>query len=170
MIKLFQETEYLSLESFLSRNLDHPQGWVYKKLIELVYFDFLSAISFGACLTYVMCRIVCKRFLTVNWCYFQKNARDKVNVGIRAPYFRVLGIDMDGSGQTSSNQLTPAEEEEFIQLAAHPNLYETIAKSIAPSIWGSVDVKKAIACLLFGGSRKRYGIAFYLFLPFFPYN
>ncbi|CAE1224866.1 MCM5 [Acanthosepion pharaonis] len=85
----------------------------------------------------------------------RKNARDKVNVGIRAPYFRVLGIDMDGSGQTSSIQLTPAEEEEFIQLAAHPNLYETIAKSIAPSIWGSVDVKKAIACLLFGGSRKR---------------
>lgn len=85
----------------------------------------------------------------------RKNARDKVNVGIRAPYFRVLGIDMDGSGQTSSIQLTPAEEEEFIQLAAHPNLYETIAKSIAPSIWGSVDVKKAISCLLFGGSRKR---------------
>lgn len=38
-----------------------------------------------------------------------------------------------------------------------PNIYETIAKSIAPSIYGSTDIKKAIACLLFGGSRKRWG-------------
>ena len=87
-----------------------------------------------------------------------------MNVGIRAPYFRVLGIDTEGSGQTSSIQLTPSEEEEFIQLAARPNLYDTIAKSIAPSIWGSADVKKAIACLLFGGSRKRYVIVFVFFL------
>lgn len=85
----------------------------------------------------------------------RKNNREKVNVGIRAPYFRVLGINMEGAGQSSSVQLTPAEEEEFIQLSTRPDLYETIAKSIAPSIWGSVDVKKAISCLLFGGSRKR---------------
>ena len=32
--------------------------------------------------------------------------------------------------------------------------YKVIAKSIAPSIYGSEDIKKAIACLLFGGSRK----------------
>ncbi|VDN52540.1 unnamed protein product, partial [Dracunculus medinensis] len=35
------------------------------------------------------------------------------------------------------------------------NVHELIAKSIAPSIYGSDDIKKAIACLLFGGSRKR---------------
>lgn len=28
-------------------------------------------------------------------------------------------------------------------------------RSIAPSIYGSMDIKKAIACLLMGGSRKR---------------
>jgi len=33
-------------------------------------------------------------------------------------------------------------------------VHEIIAKSIAPSIFGSADIKKAIACLLFGGSRK----------------
>jgi DNA replicative helicase MCM subunit Mcm2 (Cdc46/Mcm family) len=38
------------------------------------------------------------------------------------------------------------------------NQTETIAKSIAPSIYGSIDMKKAIACLLFGGSRKRLGL------------
>lgn len=51
--------------------------------------------------------------------------------------------------------MTPQEEEELRRLAAMPNIYETIAKSIAPSIYGSTDIKRAIACLLFGGSRKR---------------
>lgn len=41
------------------------------------------------------------------------------------------------------------------RLVKSPNIYETVAKSIAPSIYGFHDVKKAIACLLFGGSRKR---------------
>ena len=40
-------------------------------------------------------------------------------------------------------------------MAKSPNIYELIARSIAPSIWGFKDIKKAIACLLFGGSRKR---------------
>ncbi|XP_014767470.1 DNA replication licensing factor mcm5-A [Octopus bimaculoides] len=87
----------------------------------------------------------------------KKSGRDKVNVGIRAPYFRVLGISVDtqGDSKTTSLQITPEDEEELVNLANSPNLYDIIAKSIAPSIWGSLDVKKAIACLLFGGSRKR---------------
>ncbi|XP_041351942.1 DNA replication licensing factor mcm5-like [Gigantopelta aegis] len=86
-----------------------------------------------------------------------KKSRDRVNVGIRAPYFRVVGIEMDshGAGRTSAAPLTPVEEEDLIRLAKTPNLYDTIAKSIAPSIFGSIDIKKAIACLLIGGSRKR---------------
>lgn len=57
----------------------------------------------------------------------------------------------------ASNFLTNRieEEEEMRRLVKSPNIYETIAKSIAPSIYGFHDVKKAIACLLFGGSRKR---------------
>merc|ERR1712226_1386556 len=43
----------------------------------------------------------------------------------------------------------------FRRLASKPDVYETISRSIAPSIYGSEDMKKAIACLLFGGSRKR---------------
>lgn len=52
--------------------------------------------------------------------------------------------------------MTPQEEEEFRRLAALPNVYEVISRSIAPSIFGGTDMKKAIACLLFGGSRKRW--------------
>jgi DNA replication licensing factor MCM5 len=88
---------------------------------------------------------------------FQGGAREKVNVGIRAPYLRVLGIQVKtgGGGKMAGIPATPEEEEEFRRLAASPNIYETVAKSIAPSIFGSLDIKKAIGCLLFGGSRKR---------------
>ncbi|CAG5130699.1 unnamed protein product [Candidula unifasciata] len=86
----------------------------------------------------------------------KRNAKDKVNVGIRQPYFRIVGVKVDTEGAGRSvPTLTAAEEDDFRRLAASPNIYETLAKSIAPSIYGSVDMKKAIACLLFGGSRKR---------------
>ncbi|XP_024904410.1 DNA replication licensing factor MCM5 [Pteropus alecto] len=83
--------------------------------------------------------------------------RDRVGVGIRSSYIRVLGIqvDTDGSGRSFAGAVTPQEEEEFRRLAALPNVYEVISRSIAPSIFGGTDMKKAIACLLFGGSRKR---------------
>lgn len=58
-------------------------------------------------------------------------------------------------GRSVSGSVTPQEEEEFRHLASMPNIYDMVAKSIAPSIYGSNDIKKAIACMLFGGSRKR---------------
>lgn len=82
---------------------------------------------------------------------------DRTLSGIRAPYLRVLGIQVQTSGPGRADRLqhTPQEERKFRELAKDPNIYETIAKSIAPSIYGSEDIKKSIACLLFGGSRKR---------------
>ncbi|XP_005527608.1 PREDICTED: DNA replication licensing factor MCM5 [Pseudopodoces humilis] len=87
----------------------------------------------------------------------KNKSRYNVGVGIRSAYIRVVGIQVDteGSGRSFTGSVTPQEEEELRRLAATPNIYETIAKSIAPSIYGSTDIKKAIACLLFGGSRKR---------------
>ncbi|XP_069766056.1 DNA replication licensing factor MCM5 isoform X3 [Narcine bancroftii] len=83
--------------------------------------------------------------------------RDRVGVGIRGSYIRVVGIQVDteGTGHGLAGVMSPQDEEEFRHLAAMPNVYEVIAKSIAPSIFGSADIKKAISCLLFGGSRKR---------------
>ena len=46
------------------------------------------------------------------------------------------------------------EEQEFLDLSRRPDLYEVFARCIAPSIYGSLDIKKAIACLLMGGSKK----------------
>ncbi len=38
--------------------------------------------------------------------------------------------------------------------AAAPNCSDRIYQQIAPAIFGHPDIKKAIACLLFGGTRK----------------
>jgi len=80
------------------------------------------------------------------------------SVGTRKPYIRVIGIEVEtaGPGRSSGNLMfTAEEEEEYRQLAARPDAFDVLSRSIAPSIYGSEDVKKAITCLLFGGSRKR---------------
>ena len=82
----------------------------------------------------------------------------QMGVGLRKPYLRVVGVTVstEGSGRvTIGDSFTPQEEDEFRNLSARPDVYELISRSIAPSIFGSVDIKKAIACQLFGGSRKR---------------
>jgi len=79
-------------------------------------------------------------------------------VGIRKPYLRVVGIEIEttGPGRSSGNIMFSAEdEEEYRRVASLPDVFDVISRSIAPSIYGSEDMKKAIACLLFGGSRKR---------------
>jgi DNA replication licensing factor MCM5 len=39
-------------------------------------------------------------------------------------------------------------------MASDPEIYDKIARNIAPAIYGHEDIKKAIACLIFGGSKK----------------
>ena len=76
---------------------------------------------------------------------------------IRTPYLKVVGITVEacGGGRTRSS-MTSAEEEQMLRLARDPQIYEKLEQSIAPQISGSYtkDLKKAIACLLMGGSRK----------------
>ncbi|XP_028398778.1 DNA replication licensing factor mcm5-like [Dendronephthya gigantea] len=87
----------------------------------------------------------------------KKDKKENVGVGLRRPYLRVVGIqvDTDGPGRSAPNAVDMQEEEEFRRVAARADVYDIIAGSIAPSIYGSENIKKAIACLLFGGSRKR---------------
>ncbi|OWZ34947.1 minichromosome maintenance protein 5 (cell division control protein 46) [Cryptococcus neoformans AD2-60a] len=74
---------------------------------------------------------------------------------LRQPYLRVLGIELDSSAASSGTRVfTPEEEEEFQQLARSDGLYERFANSVAPSIYGNLDIKKAVTCLLMGGSKK----------------
>ncbi|TMW50028.1 hypothetical protein DOY81_004894 [Sarcophaga bullata] len=88
----------------------------------------------------------------------RQDGREKAVVGVRSPYMRVVGItvDTEGSGAISRySNITAEESETFRRMAASSDIYERLAKSLAPSIFGSEDIKKAITCMLFGGSRKR---------------
>merc|ERR1719492_205629 len=82
---------------------------------------------------------------------------EKGTAGVRAPYLRIIGIELetDGAGRSARDlRFTPEEEEEFRRLASKPDVHNIIARSIAPAIYGFEDIKKSVACLLFGGSRK----------------
>ncbi|GEQ66604.1 hypothetical protein JCM33374_g267 [Metschnikowia sp. JCM 33374] len=84
----------------------------------------------------------------------QRTTASVNTVAIRNPYLKVLGIQTDVDTAAQGLTFTEEEEEEFLRLSRMPNLYETFAKSIAPSIYGNEDIKKAITCLLMGGSKK----------------
>ncbi|CAM9169258.1 unnamed protein product [Phaeothamnion confervicola] len=88
-----------------------------------------------------------------------ESTKKQVGAGsaIRTPYLKAVGIEVtsEGAGRASAS-FTPAEEEQFLAMARQQNIYEAMAESIAPSISGDYtrDIKKALACQLFGGSRK----------------
>lgn len=76
-------------------------------------------------------------------------------VAIRTPYLRAVGIETS-IDQASKGHAAYSEEEEqeFLEMSRRPDLYNVMADCIAPSIYGNRDIKKAILCLLLGGSKK----------------
>ncbi|PWN50590.1 putative CDC46-cell division control protein [Violaceomyces palustris] len=78
-------------------------------------------------------------------------------VALRTPYLKVVGLEIDAEGaggRGMARMFSAEEEEEFARMARTKDLYEKFSASIAPSIFGNQDIKKAITCLLFGGSKK----------------
>ncbi|CAJ1457141.1 unnamed protein product [Effrenium voratum] len=101
------------------------------------------------------------------FCATEKSAGDKLSKGrnqgtntVKYSYIQVLGLQLaQGKGQ-GGPKLSAEEEEHFEHMAKDPQIREMIFKSIAPAICASEkdsinQVKRAIACLLFGGSRKQ---------------
>merc|ERR1719313_1969185 len=89
------------------------------------------------------------------------SARQRGTNTVKYSYVQVLGVQVKqgNSGNQAVLGITPEEEERFNVLSKDPKVREQIFKSIAPSIRASEkdvvdEVKKAVACLLFGGSRK----------------
>ena len=69
--------------------------------------------------------------LTLTTSSHLQNAREKAtSAGLRKPYLRVVGIevDSDGPGRASSQPLTSTEEEELRRLASRPDIYEVVAR------------------------------------------
>jgi len=81
---------------------------------------------------------------------------------VKFSYLFALGLDVaqgNTNGGNGSIPITIEEEERFSVMAKDPEIRHKIYKSIAPSICASKldvtdEVKKAVACLLFGGSRN----------------
>lgn len=80
---------------------------------------------------------------------------------IKKNYIRVLGImselNKDGLSTTgfALPNITQEDEEKILNMSKDPLIYNKISKSVASAIFGQDDIKKAIACLLFGGSPKK---------------
>ncbi|MGC8628852.1 MAG: minichromosome maintenance protein MCM [Candidatus Micrarchaeia archaeon] len=52
-------------------------------------------------------------------------------------------------------EISPEEEAQILELAKDPLIFEKLAKSIAPSIYGYDEIKKAIVLQLFGGTPDK---------------
>lgn len=59
--------------------------------------------------------------------------------------------------QYSEMELTPEIEAQLVKLREDPALYQKLTQSIAPEIYGHIDVKRALLLLLVGGATKTTG-------------
>jgi DNA replication licensing factor MCM5 len=91
---------------------------------------------------------------------FQFKGSERGALHVKTPYLRVVGMDMhsESAGGRSHIKLTDSEEAKMVEISKTPDLYAKIWRSISPSISGSytVDIKKAVACLLFGGVERGF--------------
>ncbi|KXZ53157.1 hypothetical protein GPECTOR_7g1049 [Gonium pectorale] len=85
---------------------------------------------------------------------YKGKAFDKGSTSLQQPYIRVVSIMQEAGDAHSRFKFTKEEIQSFEQFAKQDGLHDEIFARIAPNIYGSGDIKKAIACLLFGGSRK----------------
>ena len=88
---------------------------------------------------------------------FSQQGRKGSDTAIRTPYIQICGMHVPGGIAKNGGQVsfTSEEEAEIKEFAQEPGVYEKFAASIAPSIFGHDDVKKAIACLLMSGCAKQ---------------
>eukprot|EP00917_Polyrhabdina_sp_WS-2016_P022312 GHVP01048483.1.p1 GENE.GHVP01048483.1~~GHVP01048483.1.p1 ORF type:complete len:751 (+),score=133.36 GHVP01048483.1:42-2294(+) len=91
--------------------------------------------------------------------YEKHNEQNKAE-NVRNSYIHSLGLrhadDFEHLSRKTVKAWSIETEEAFRQIAAASDPYEVIAQSIAPSIYGFQDIKKSIACLLFGGTHKKH--------------
>jgi len=81
---------------------------------------------------------------------------------VKYSYLQINGLSVSQGNMAEMGvvNITNDEQEHFERLSKEPGIRDKIYRSIAPAICASSkdvidDVKKAVACLLFGGSRKQ---------------
>jgi DNA replication licensing factor MCM4 len=65
-------------------------------------------------------------------------------------------VQVKPSGLEETRKVSPEEEEKIRETAARKDIYELLARSIAPSVYEMDDVKKGILLQLFGGTNKSF--------------
>jgi len=80
----------------------------------------------------------------------KRNVRGK-DTGLYTMFLDTVSI-IPKQKEFAELDITPEEERQIQDLAKDPHIYEKIAKSIAPSIYGHDEIKQAIALQLFGGT------------------
>ena len=87
-----------------------------------------------------------------------KRERGGGKVAVRHGYLRVIGIDEESEGARGDAHFSDAEHTEFKTFANRPfkEMLKDLRARIAPAIFGSDDIKAAVACLLFSGTRKHH--------------
>ncbi|EDO07358.1 DNA replication licensing factor MCM2/3/5 family protein [Babesia bovis T2Bo] len=88
---------------------------------------------------------------------YNVNARGNDSTAIGSSYLHVLGIEKLTQGKGEAISFDLEETNDLVLLATQPDIHDKIFRSIAPAIYGMENVKKAVACALFGGSRKEVG-------------
>lgn len=84
---------------------------------------------------------------------------DKKRMGADPSTLQILGEEeaSDGSDQLKETRvITPEEEAKIRATAERDDVYELLARSLAPSIYEQDDVKKGILLQLFGGTNKTF--------------
>ncbi|KAK7049821.1 MCM DNA helicase complex subunit [Paramarasmius palmivorus] len=74
--------------------------------------------------------------------------------GDRVPGVGGVGDNEVDESQTEGMTRQAILEDKLRQLSQRPDIYELLARSLAPSIWEMDDVKKGILLQLFGGTSK----------------
>mmetsp|Transcript_129 Transcript_129/g.281 ORF Transcript_129/g.281 Transcript_129/m.281 type:complete len:744 (-) Transcript_129:832-3063(-) len=85
---------------------------------------------------------------------FKGKAMEKAPAALQQPYLRVVSLQEEAGDSHSRFNFTQTEIAEFERFSKQDKVHDVIFSRMAPNIFGAEDIKKAVACLLMGGSRK----------------
>lgn len=102
-------------------------------------------------LNYRLCFVAC-HVLPQNDLFSSRNQSEWEALLERDP-FGVGGVEADSA--TLLERMTPEERNEMMRMKHQPRLYQRLANSIAPTVFGHDDVKRAVLLMLFGGVHKK---------------
>ncbi|KZV96166.1 minichromosome maintenance protein mcm7p [Exidia glandulosa HHB12029] len=123
-----------------------PVGHIPRTMTVHVHGDWCRAMNPGDIVT------IAGVFLPTPYTGFQA-----IRAGLLTDTFLEAHDVVQYKKQYSEMEMTPAIQQSINQLLRDPNLYQRLADSIAPEIYGHSDVKKALLLLLVGGVTKSIG-------------